>query len=78
MIVVLVITVLWYNFYSRNSTGQELFDPAGTLIAVNLLIYIQGPPIQKFGDGTGLWAGTTEERPRGRAGSPLTWRNMAH
>jgi hypothetical protein len=29
------------------------------------LFYIQGPPIEKFGDGTGLWAGTTKERPRG-------------
>ena len=31
------------------------------------LVYIGGPTIQKFGDGTDLWVGTTEERPRGRA-----------
>ena len=29
--------------------------------------YKRKPPIQKFGDGSDLWAGTTEERPRGRA-----------
>ena len=38
-----------------------------TLIPIEVyLVYIQGPPIQKFGEGTDLWAGTTEERPRGR------------
>ena len=29
-------------------------------------VYIQGPQIHKFGDGTDLWVGTTEERPKGR------------
>jgi hypothetical protein len=42
-------------------------DESGVPQGRDCLIYIQGPPIQKFGDGTGIWAGTTEERSRGRA-----------
>ena len=30
------------------------------------LVYIRGPPIQNFGDGTDLKVGTTNKRPRGR------------
>jgi hypothetical protein len=30
-------------------------------------VYIRGPPIQKFGDGTDHKVGITKERPRGRA-----------
>ena len=47
-----------------------LFGDGGedVLIPIEVyLVYIQGPLIQKFGEGTDLWAGTTEERLRGHA-----------
>ena len=47
--------------------GEDVLIPIEVYI-----IYIQGPPIQKFGDGTHLWVGTTEERPRGRASTEGT------
>ena len=42
--------------------GEDVLIPIEVYI-----IYIRGPPIQKFGGGTDLWAGTTEERPIGRS-----------
>ncbi len=42
LIVVLVVTVLFVLFLRTNPTGREFFDPAGTLIAVKLLI--EGAP----------------------------------
>jgi hypothetical protein len=47
--------------------GEDVLIPIEVYI-----IYIQGPPIQKFGGGTHLWVGTTEERPRGRASTEGT------
>jgi hypothetical protein len=39
-------------------------------------VYIRGPPIQKFGDGTDFKAGTTKERLRGRG--PRGRESMLH
>jgi hypothetical protein len=44
--------------------GEDVLTPIEVY-----LVYIQGPSIQKFGGGTALWEGTTEERPRGRDGT---------
>ena len=44
-----------------------IFGDGGEFVLIPIevyIIYIQGPPIQKFEDGTDFWAGTTEERPR--------------
>ncbi len=44
-----------------------LFGDGGedVLIPIEVcLFYIQGPPIQKFGEGTDLWVGTTGETQR--------------
>jgi hypothetical protein len=48
-----------------------LFGGGGEDVLISIEVYsdyIRGPPIQKFGDGTDLKAGTTKERPRGRGG----------
>jgi hypothetical protein len=49
---------MWYVLFGGG--GEDVLIP----IAV-YSVYIRGPPIQKFGDGTDCKAGTTKERPRG-------------
>ncbi len=45
-------------FGVSNLGGEDVLIPVEVYS-----IYIQGPSIQKFGDGTDLKAGTTKERP---------------
>ena len=49
--------------------GEDVIIPIEVYI-----IYIREPPIQKSGDKTDLWAGTTEERPRGHGWSTIVRR----
>ena len=46
---------MWYVLFGGG--GEDVLIP----IAV-YSVYIRGPPIQKFGDGTDCKAGTTKER----------------